>query len=214
MDRDELLTGACRPISTQIYSLFDDQPPRPAIPHFRLPECYHVKNVGPIETKISNFNEDTLFFIFYANAGDVTQHLAAQELYVLPGFLEPPIVDTDMGLRSHARSWRWHKKLQVWLTKDEHMMPQQISPTVERGFYIIWDPIRFQRDRVSWGPSSVLCTALVANRTDRGSSRSTMAILTPLWHKARNERLQGQLGPQRVRVPYMKAGDAGQRSRY
>lgn len=78
--RGNLLTGV-RPISTQIYSLFDDQPPRPAIPHFRLPECYHVKNVGPIETKISNFNEDTLFFIFYANAGDVTQHLAAQELY-------------------------------------------------------------------------------------------------------------------------------------
>lgn len=49
-----------------------------------MPECYHVKNVGPIETKISNFNEDTLFFIFYANAGDVTQHLAAQELYVPP----------------------------------------------------------------------------------------------------------------------------------
>ncbi|SPN99660.1 related to cell division control protein CDC36 [Cephalotrichum gorgonifer] len=119
--------ASSEPISTQIYSLFDDQPPRPAIPHFRLPECYHVKNVGPIETKISNFNEDTLFFIFYANAGDVTQHLAAQEL--------------------HARSWRWHKKLQIWLTKDEHMMPQQISPTVERGFYIIWDPIRFQRDR-------------------------------------------------------------------
>lgn len=85
-----LLTGHLRPISTQIYSLFDDQPPRPAIPHFRLPECYHVKNVGPIETKISNFSEDTLFFIFYANAGDVTQHLAAQELYVhVLSFLEP-----------------------------------------------------------------------------------------------------------------------------
>lgn len=69
-----------RLISTQIYSLFDDQPPRPAIPHFRLPDCYSVNNVQPIETKISSFNEDTLFFIFYANAGDVTQHLAAQEL--------------------------------------------------------------------------------------------------------------------------------------
>lgn len=119
--------SSSEPISTQIYSLFDDQPPRPAIPHFRLPECYNVNNVQPIETKISSFNEDTLFFIFYANAGDVTQHLAAQEL--------------------HQRSWRWHKKLQIWLTKDEHMMPQQVSPTAERGFYIIWDPIRFQRDR-------------------------------------------------------------------
>lgn len=119
--------ASSEPISTQIYSLFDDQPPRPAIPHFRLPECYNVNNVQPIETKISSFNEDTLFFIFYANAGDVTQHLAAQEL--------------------HQRSWRWHKKLQIWLTKDEHMMPQQVSPTAERGFYIIWDPIRFQRDR-------------------------------------------------------------------
>jgi len=28
------------------------------------------------------------------------------------------------------------------------MVPQQVSPTAERGFYIIWDPARFQRDRV------------------------------------------------------------------
>lgn len=60
-------------------------------------------------------------------------------------------VTDAFSLHSHARSWRWHKKLQVWLTKDEHMMPQQINPTVERGFYIVWDPVRFQRDRVSLG---------------------------------------------------------------
>jgi CCR4-NOT transcription complex subunit 2 len=60
--------------------LFDDQAPKPAIPPFRLPDCYNVTNVTPIETKIGNFSEETLFYIFYANPGDITQHLAAQEL--------------------------------------------------------------------------------------------------------------------------------------
>jgi CCR4-NOT transcription complex subunit 2 len=84
--RKATLTRQGRKISTQQYSLFDDQPPRPAIPSFRLPDCYNVTNVTPVETKIGNFSEDTLFYVFYANPGDVTQHLAAQELY---GFLLP-----------------------------------------------------------------------------------------------------------------------------
>lgn len=73
-----------RMISTQIYSLFDDTPPRPAIPDFRLPECYKVTNVQPIETKIPSFNEETLFWIFYSCTQDIKQQLAAVELY------EPP----------------------------------------------------------------------------------------------------------------------------
>lgn len=100
-----------------------------------------------------------------------------------------------MCIRRHARSWRWHKKLQIWLTKDEHLMPQQISPTVERGFYIIWDPIRFQRDRVRLECShrgshqSSHCVALVANESYRGNSLSTTATSTRLSGKERNERI-------------------------
>jgi CCR4-NOT transcription complex subunit 2 len=67
-------------ISTQIYSLFDEIPPRPAVPNFQLPECYHVTNVQPIESKIQSFNEETLFWIFYSCPQDLKQQLAAVEL--------------------------------------------------------------------------------------------------------------------------------------
>ncbi|KAF6814439.1 NOT2/NOT3/NOT5 family protein [Colletotrichum musicola] len=114
-------------ISTQIYSLFDDTPPRPAIPDFRLPECYKVTNVQPIETKIPSFNEETLFWIFYSCTQDIKQQLAAVEL--------------------HQRNWRWHKKLHLWLTKDELMMPASLGPHHERGYYIIWDTANWRKER-------------------------------------------------------------------
>ncbi|KAH8879694.1 hypothetical protein GQ53DRAFT_833953 [Thozetella sp. PMI_491] len=114
-------------ISTQIYSLFDDAPPRPAVPKFRLPDCYQVKNVHSIEDKIPHFNEETLMWIFYSHPGDAKQHLAAIELT--------------------SRNWRWHKKLQIWLTKDEMMVPQALSPTHERGYYIIWDTNNWRKER-------------------------------------------------------------------
>jgi CCR4-NOT transcription complex subunit 2 len=116
-------------MSTQIYSLFDDAPPRPTVnaSKFRVPECYNVTNVQPIESKIHSFNEETLFWIFYSCPADVKQAMAAAEL--------------------HNRNWRWHKKLQVWLTKDEHMTPQPLSPNHERGYYIVWDTASWHKDR-------------------------------------------------------------------
>lgn len=67
-------------ISTQKYMLWDPTPPQPTIPKFKLPDCYQVKNVQPIEAKISSFNEETLFLIFYGSPGDPQQQLAAAEL--------------------------------------------------------------------------------------------------------------------------------------
>lgn len=69
-------------ISTQIYSLFDDNPPRPTVyaNKIRLPDCYNVTNVQPIESKIQSFNEETLFWIFYSCPADVKQQMAALEL--------------------------------------------------------------------------------------------------------------------------------------
>ena len=77
---DSVLTTGCSMISTQIYSLFDDAPPRAAVPNYRLPDCYQVKNVHSIEDKIPHFNEETLMWIFYSHPGDVKQQLAAIEL--------------------------------------------------------------------------------------------------------------------------------------
>lgn len=75
-------TNRHRPFSTQIYSLFDDAPPRPTANtgKFRLPDCYSVTNVQPIESKIQSFNEETLFWIFYSCPADVKQQMAAVEL--------------------------------------------------------------------------------------------------------------------------------------
>ncbi|KAK5998513.1 Zinc-regulated GTPase metalloprotein activator 1 [Cladobotryum mycophilum] len=116
-------------LSTQIFSLYEDTPPKLTVNagKFRLPECYNVTNVQPIETKIQSFNEETLFWIFYSCPADVKQQMAAVEL--------------------HSRNWRWHKKLQVWLTKDEHMTPQILSPNHERGYYIVWDTANWRKDR-------------------------------------------------------------------
>ncbi|KAI2637060.1 hypothetical protein GGS26DRAFT_547176 [Hypomontagnella submonticulosa] len=114
-------------LSTQIFSLFNDAPPRPAIPDFRLPECYNVNNVQPLENKISNFNEETLMWIFYSCPGDVKQHMAAHELY--------------------NRAWRWHKKLKIWLTKDELMQPRILSTQHEEGYYIIWNTTDWRKER-------------------------------------------------------------------
>ncbi|KAM7204492.1 CobW/HypB/UreG, nucleotide-binding domain containing protein [Naviculisporaceae sp. PSN 640] len=114
-------------LSTQVYSLFDDTPPRPPVPKFRLPDCYQVKNVQPIEAKIQSFNEETLMWIFYSNPRDVKQQLAAVELT--------------------NRNWRWHKKAQLWLTKDDMMIPQTLSPNHERGYYIIWDTQHWRKER-------------------------------------------------------------------
>ncbi|KAI1484706.1 CobW/HypB/UreG, nucleotide-binding domain-containing protein [Biscogniauxia mediterranea] len=116
------------PISTQIYSLFNDAPPRPAIPDYRLPECYNVNNVQPLENKLGNFNEETLMWIFYSCPGDIKQHLAAHELY--------------------NRAWRWHKKLKIWLTKDDIMHPRILSAQHEEGYYIIWNTSEWRKERV------------------------------------------------------------------
>ncbi|KAI1133096.1 CobW/HypB/UreG, nucleotide-binding domain-containing protein [Nemania abortiva] len=114
-------------ISTQIWSPFTDAPPRPAIPDFRLPDCYKVNNVQPLRNKISNFNEETLMWIFYSCPGDYQQQLAAEQLY--------------------QRQWRWHKKLKLWLTKDEIMHPRILSAQHEEGYYIVWSTDEWRKER-------------------------------------------------------------------
>lgn len=99
------------------------------MPNFNLPECYTVRNTQPIEQKVTNFTEETLLYMFYANPQDKHQFLAAQQLY--------------------QRGWRWHKTMRVWLTKDTEMQPFSISPDTERGYYVIWNTVTWTRERVS-----------------------------------------------------------------
>lgn len=72
-----------RMISEQLWSPFDDLGARPEVPgegSYEIPDCYIVHNVQPIENKIPNFSDETLFLLFYQNTGEVQQVDAAREL--------------------------------------------------------------------------------------------------------------------------------------
>lgn len=116
-------------LSEMVWSPFDDAPARPAVLPHKIPECYQVHNVAPVEAKLSNFSDETLMMMFYNNPQDVQQMIAAEEL--------------------RNRNWRYHKKLMLWLTKDEMMNPVQVGNGVERGYYIVFDPKQWVRERVS-----------------------------------------------------------------
>ncbi|KAK4049865.1 transcriptional regulator [Microbotryomycetes sp. JL201] len=95
-------------------------------PEFHLPSCYNVQP-PPAQSKISNFSDETLFFIFYSQPRDVMQELAAHELY--------------------KHNWRYHKELRLWLTKEAGTEPTQKTATFERGSYIVFDPTLWERVR-------------------------------------------------------------------
>ncbi|OBT66226.1 hypothetical protein VE03_04383 [Pseudogymnoascus sp. 23342-1-I1] len=114
-------------LSETIWSPWDDVPARPDIPQHTIPDCYQVHNVQPIENKLSNFSDETLMFMFYNNPQDIQQMIAAQELT--------------------NRNWRYHKKLSMWLTKDDMMQPQLLGNGTERGYYVFFDPKLWSRER-------------------------------------------------------------------
>jgi CCR4-NOT transcription complex subunit 2 len=52
---------------------------------------------------------------------------------------------------STRRNWRYHKSLQIWLTKDRDFPdPLVVSPDMERGRYIVWNPKDWVREQVSF----------------------------------------------------------------
>lgn len=93
-------------------------------PYFTLPKAIHPLSIvpppGPCDVKIQSFSDETLFYIFYMKPRDTLQEYAARELVL--------------------RNWRYHKDIQVWLTKDSQVEPVLILPDVERGVYIFFDP--------------------------------------------------------------------------
>ncbi|KAI9756698.1 MAG: hypothetical protein M1815_003063 [Lichina confinis] len=116
-----------RPLYQTFASPFAEPGSRPIEPEFYIPPCYNVHNVRPFHEQVASFADDTLFFIFYSSPRDIMQELAAVELT--------------------NRMWRYHKELKQWLTKDEGSEPVRISSTEERGCYIIFDTVTWQRTR-------------------------------------------------------------------
>ncbi|KAH8691345.1 NOT2 family protein [Talaromyces proteolyticus] len=96
---------------------------------FTIPSCYNVGNVQPLQTRITSFSDETLFYIFYSMPRDILQELVAEEL---------------MG-----RKWRYHKVERCWLTRDEtYPGPVDVERGVsERGVYLWWDPASWKKIR-------------------------------------------------------------------
>lgn len=98
-------------------------------PYFSIPKL--IQNInpppGPCDNRIQQFADETLFYIFYTKPRDALQEYAARELV--------------------ARNWRYHKDIQVWLTKDSNVEPTLIGPDVERGVYIFFDPHNWEKIR-------------------------------------------------------------------
>ncbi|KAJ3481704.1 hypothetical protein NLI96_g7480 [Meripilus lineatus] len=96
-------------------------------PDFHLPGCYNVQPPPPGPSKVSAFSDETLFFMFYACPRDALQEVAAQELY--------------------TRSWRYHKDMHLWITKESGTSPSQKVAGGEQGTYSYWDPENWERAR-------------------------------------------------------------------
>lgn len=98
-------------------------------PYFTLPKSIRDENIiprpEPCDNKIQSFSDETLFYIFYMRPRDTLQEYAARELV--------------------ARNWRYHKDIQVWLTKDSNIEPVLIGQDVEKGVYIFFDPHNWEK---------------------------------------------------------------------
>lgn len=94
---------------------------------FVIPSCYHVVP-PPVESKMSNFSDETLFFQFYSAPQDMLQLMAAEELY--------------------TRGWRFNTDARVWMMSpqlsqiDMHGDLSQHPPVV-RGNFTVFDTASF-----------------------------------------------------------------------
>ncbi|KAL2917627.1 transcriptional regulator [Polyrhizophydium stewartii] len=127
--------NSSEPIYSSFLSPFSELPSVGGDPIFSLPACYSslatAPPLPPALSKIPAFSEETLFYIFYSMPRDAMQEAAAQELY--------------------NRSWRFHKELRLWLTKDpanSELISK--SATYEHGIFVFFDPSTWSRVKKEW----------------------------------------------------------------
>jgi CCR4-NOT transcription complex subunit 2 len=114
---------------------------------FVIPSCYHVVP-PPVDTKLPNFSEETLFYIFYSAPQDVVQLMAAEELY--------------------GRGWRFNTDLRVWMTSpplaqiDLHTDASS-RPGILRGPFTVFNPSTWGRQETA-GDFTVDVNSLEATR--------------------------------------------------
>lgn len=96
-------------------------------PEYTLPQCY-VQPAAPRllqQGYFSKFQEETLFYIFYSMPNDEAQLYAANELY--------------------NRGWFYHREHRLWFIRD--VEPLVKTNTYERGSYLYFDPVTWEKDR-------------------------------------------------------------------
>ena len=111
-------------------------------PKYDLPACYRMSAPPSAQSKMSKFSDETLFYIFYAMPQDVLQDAAAYELYT-----NSYLVIQINCLRTR-RNWRYHKGIQMWLTKPQDSVSRP-NDSFEQGEFIFWDVNMWQKTKVS-----------------------------------------------------------------
>ncbi|XP_014249045.1 CCR4-NOT transcription complex subunit 2-like isoform X2 [Cimex lectularius] len=77
------------------------------------------------QLKLARYKEDLLFFMYYTNAGDMLQLVAAAELY--------------------SREWRFHMEEKVWITQAPGLGVTEKTSTYERGTYYYFDAVNWRK---------------------------------------------------------------------
>ena len=70
------------PLWAGFASPFADLESKAIEPEFTIPQCYSINNIQPLSSKVANFSDETLFYIFYTMPQDIMQEVVASELYV------------------------------------------------------------------------------------------------------------------------------------
>lgn len=125
LSQSGLRMGGSAKLSQTFSSPWRETSKYPVIPDYRLPASYSIETVVPQQQKLQNFDEGALFYIFYTMPRDAMQEAAAVELT--------------------NRSWRYHKELKMWLTKDPMSEPIQTNNQEESGIYIFFDPTTWKK---------------------------------------------------------------------
>jgi hypothetical protein len=129
---------------------FSDTPYAGSEPSFPSMSSYQISNLPNALSKLSCFNDETLFYIFYSMPRDILQEAAAQELY--------------------KRRWRLHKEYKLWLTKETfESEPLAKGVDFERDIYIFFDPSTWTRVQKEW-------LLYFDQIEERGSSGETKSI--------------------------------------
>ena len=112
------------PLHATFMSPYAAVPSTGAEPTFKSPDCYSLNFKLSLE-KIRHFSDEALLYIFYTSPRDMLQEAAAQQLY--------------------SRGWRFHKELQLWLTRDPSSDLVVKGDGFERGVYIFFEPQTWTR---------------------------------------------------------------------